>query len=338
MESTDDSSTLDISQLSGTYWWGVPTLFRCELESDPSKADIALVGVPHSSGNGTTERDQHLGPRAVRDQSMGYRRFNSVLKLYPWDACRVRDMGDVPLPRAMHNDDTMKDIETWYKAIDKAGALPVSVGGDHSITLPILRAIAGPDSNIAGEPIAVVHFDAHHDSYGKEEAGASHMLGNYEWAGSWAKSMADEGLVDPAKVTQIGMRGHGYSAVDGFESERLGYRVIDMDEFQRIGIDETVREIRERVGNTPLYITFDLDVLDTTEAPGVSNLEPGFTGMSMIEAMRILHGLRGLKVIGADVVCLIPTKDSPNKITSLNASVIMFEQISLIADRLMKTE
>jgi guanidinopropionase len=147
--------------------------------------------------------------------------------------------------------------------------------------------------------------------------------------------MCDEGLVNPAKVTQIGMRGHGYTAVDGVESHRLGYRIIYKDEFDRMGVDAVVTELRERIVDTPVYVTFDMDVLDTAIAPGVSNLEPGYPGMTMIEAMRVLLGLRGLNVIGADVVCLMPTKDNPNNITSINALVIMFEQISLIADRLM---
>ncbi|MBT4890546.1 MAG: agmatinase [Rhodospirillales bacterium] len=324
----------DGGQLNQTSWWGVATFFRCSLEDDLSETDIALIGVPHSSGNGTTERDQHLGPRAVRNVSGEYRRFHKEFKISPWDACRISDVGDVSLPHAMNNDVTIKDIEAWYHDIDTAGVCPVSIGGDHSITLPILRALAGPQSKTTNEPLAVLHFDAHHDSYGVEDVGAKHFLGNYEWAGAWGKIMGDEGLVNPEKVIQIGMRGHGYTENDGIESHRLGYRVIDKDEFDEMGTDAVVAEIRERIGDTPLYITFDMDVLDTTVAPGVSNLEPGYPGMTMIEAMRVLQGLRGLNVIGADVVCLMPTKDNPNNITSINASIIMFEQISLIADRL----
>ncbi len=321
-------------QLGLTNWWGIASFFRCAIESDPERADIALVGVPHSSGNGTTERDQHLGPRAVRNVSPEYRRFHCEFGFAPWECCRIADFGDVPLPRAMDNDDTMGDIEAWYRALDAARTRPVSVGGDHSITLPILRAIAGPDSTLAGEPVAVVHFDAHHDTYGADELGATHYLGNDEWAGAWGRIMAEEGLVDPRRVTQIGMRGHQMGANDGIESERLGYRVIDKREFDERGVDAVVAEVRERIGGAPAYITFDLDVLDTAVAPGVANLEPGYPGMTMIEAMRVLQGLRGLNIVGADVVCLMPTKDNPNHITSINASVILFEQICLIADRL----
>jgi guanidinopropionase len=324
-------------QLGLTNWWGIATFFRCAIETDPDKADIALVGVPHSSGNGTTERDQHLGPRAVRNVSPEYRRLHREFGFAPWDRCRIADFGDVPLPRAMDNDDTMRDIEAWYRGLDAASTRPVSTGGDHSITLPILRAIAGRDSTLSGEPVAVVHFDAHHDTYGVDELGANHYLGNDEWAGAWGRIMAEEGLVDPDRVTQIGMRGHEFSPNDGIESRRLGYRVIYKEEFDQLGVDAVVSEVRDRVGGAPTYITFDLDVLDTTVAPGVANLEPGYPGMTMIEAMKVLQGLRGLNIVGADVVCLMPTKDNPNNITSINASVILFEQICLIADCLKES-
>jgi len=334
MEMTEESL------LSGAYWWGVPTFFRCELAKEPAEADIGLVGIPHSSGNGTTQRDQHLGPRAVRDVSMGYRRFHREYQMAPWDECRIRDMGDTYMPRCMVNDDTLKDIEAEIRKLDAAGTLPVSMGGDHSITLPILRAIAGKQSKIGGgKPVAVVHFDAHHDSFGDDETGADHVYGNYEWAGVWAKLMADEGLVDPAKTIQIGMRGHGFSPFDGIESERLGYRVIEKAEFDQLGVDAVVAEIRERIGDeTPVYITFDMDSLDTVFAPAVSNVEPGYPGLTLWEAMRVLHGMRGMNVIGGDVVCLMPTMDTPNKITSQNATVIMFEQISLVAERIRQSK
>lgn len=313
--------------LSYMDWWGVATMFRCPYDQDPANADIALVGVPHSSGNGTTERDQHLGPRALRNISAGYRRVHRTFRFSPWEACRINDLGDPPLPNAMVNDLTMRDIEAFYKNIDAAGARPVSVGGDHSITLPILRAIAGSKSNISGEPVAIVHFDAHADTFDME-----HFLGNKEWAGAWGKIMLDENLVDPKKTFQIGLRGHP----GGFEleefSHKAGYRVIYKEEFDEIGVRKVVEEIRAGIGDTPTYITFDLDSLDPTVAPGVANIEPGFEGLTMGEATGVLRGLRGMNIVGADVVCMMPTKDSPNNITAINASVLMFEQICLIAD------
>lgn len=184
----------------------------------------------------------------------------------------------------------------------------------------------------------MVHFDAHHDSYGDDDLANYHVLGNYEWAGAWARIMHAEGLVDGDKVVQIGMRGHMFDVDEDRFSRAAGYRIIEKTEFDRMGVEAVVAEIRQRIGDTPTYITFDLDVLDTAVAPGVANLEPGYKGMEMPEAMAVLHGMRGMNIIGGDVVCLMPTKDSPNNITSINGAVIMFEQISLIADYLARTK
>jgi guanidinopropionase len=313
-----------------TDWWGIPTMFRCPHDIDPKKSDIALVGVPHSSGNGMTERDQHLGPRALRNVAAGFRKVHRRYQLAPWEVCRINDLGDVPLPHAMVNDKTMKDIEAYYKRLDAADARPVSVGGDHSITLPILRAIAGPGSTISNGPVAVVHFDAHIDGY---ETGG-HYFGNVEWAGAWSRIMNEEGLVIPDKVFQIGIRGHRETHDEDAPSIEAGYRIIEMDEFDEIGVKSVVKELQEKIGDSPVYITFDLDVLDPSIAPGVSNPEPGFTGMTMREATGILQGMRGMNVVGADMVCMMPTKDNPNKITAMNAMTVVFEQVCLIADYL----
>ena len=125
--------------MDGLYWWGVPTLFRCPHDEDPANCDIALVGVPHSTGNGTTLRDQHLGPRAVRDVSAQARRVHMKYGLDPWTSCRIADVGDVPLPEANNNEACIRDITDFYKTIDAAGARPVSIGGDHSVTGGILQ-------------------------------------------------------------------------------------------------------------------------------------------------------------------------------------------------------
>lgn len=318
---SEDSNELP----EGSNWWGIATLFRCELENDPANVDIGLVGVPHSTGNGTSTRDQHYGPRMVRHMSTEYRRSHEEFGIYPWDMCRIRDMGDPPLPHAMINELAIDDIYKFYKKIDAGNVRPVSIGGDHSVTLPILRAIAGEKSKLGQGKIAIVHFDAHTDTYNTEP----HYMGMKEWAGSWACDMKDEGLVDPDCVFQIGIRGHGYDQPD----TNQGYRVIPYKEFTRLGVDRVIEEIRARIGDRPVYITFDLDVLDPTVAPGVANVEPG-EGMRMGEAMGVLQGMRGMNVIGGDVVCLVPPKDNRNNITSINAGVIMFEQISLIADYL----
>jgi guanidinopropionase len=316
------------------YWWGIATFFRCPVAENPNGVDIGLVGVPHSSGNGSTERDQHLGPRAVRNVSGYYRRSHGVHGFSPWDAAKISDLGDVPLPEAMNNEACVRDIEAFYARLDAAGTNPVSIGGDHSITGPIIKAIAGPGRRLSGgQPCSLIHFDAHTDSYDN----MPHWLGAKRSAAHWAAYTAKEGAVDPARSIQIGMRGHPATAIHtggvGGSSRALGYQVVPMEEFERLGIERTVEMIRERVGDRPAYITFDLDSLDPSVAPGVSNLEPGFGGLTIREATRLLQGLKGLNIIGGDVVCLMPTKDSPNQITAQVAMVMMFELICLIAAR-----
>ena len=318
-------------EASHFYWYGISTFFRCPWDENPAHADIGLVGVPHSSGNGSTERDQHLGPRAVRDLSGRYRRAHNKFGIIPWDVCRINDLGDVPLPQAMVNDVCVEHIEAFYKRLDHAGVRPVSVGGDHSVTGPIVKAIAGRGAKLTGgRKAALVHFDAHTDAYDH----MPHWLGSVRSAAHWAAYIATEKHIDTSKSVQIGLRGNTFTLDWRNSSTRLGYRAITAEEFFRLGVKKTVDIIRERVGDAPVYITFDMDALDVTVAPGVSNPEPGYNGLSASDATGILQGLRGLDVIGADVVCLMPTRDNPSNMTSGTAMVLMFEMIGLIADRL----
>jgi guanidinopropionase len=208
---------------------------------------------------------------------------------------------------------------------------PVSVGGDHAITGPILKAIAGRHAKISGgRKAALLHFDAHRDDYEH----IPHWLGSVRSAAHWAAYTVVEEHVDPARSVQLGMRGNPIKPRADIHESKLGYRLIPADEFYRIGIEKTVEIIRERVGDAPLYVTFDLDVLDPAEAPAVANMEPGLRGLRAWEAIEIFHGLRGLNIIGADIVCLIPSKDMAAKITCMTTMVLMFEMINLIADHL----
>ena len=313
------------------YWHGVPTLFRCIHDEDPANCDIALVGVPHLSGNGSTERDQHLAPRAMRHVSGFYQRAHNGFGIIPWEICRINDLGDVPLPEAMVNDVCVEHIEAYYKRLDAAGTFPVSIGGDHAITGPILKAIAGEGARLSGgRQAALVHFDAHTDAYEQ----MPHWLGSRRSAAHWAAYLVRECHVDASRSVQIGIRGNTKTLDYRAASDDLGYRVVHMKEYRELGVERTIDLIRERVGDAPAYITFDMDAFDPTVAPAAANIQPDGTGFFMEEVLAILDGLRGLEVIGGDVVCIVPTKDNPNNITSLNGMVIMHEQISLIADRL----
>lgn len=319
------------AETSRWYWFGIPTFFRAPWNEDLTAADIGLVGVPHSSGNGSTERDQHLAPRFLRHMSGWYRRCHALFNLNPWTECRINDLGDVPLPEAMVNDISVQHIEAYYKRLDEAGVRPVSIGGDHSITGPILKAISGPNAKLSGgKKVALVHFDAHTDAYDH----IPHWLGSVRSAAHWAAYLVAEGHVDASKSVQVGIRGNVVTLDWRKSSDRMGYRVISIDEYREIGIQKTIETIQERVGDSPIYITFDVDCLDPSVAPAAANLEPGYDGFTSSEVIKIMQGLKGKNVIGADIVCIIPTKDSPNNITTLTAMVIMFEQLCLIAEYL----
>ncbi len=313
------------------YWHGIPTFFRCDWNEDPAASDIALLGVPHSSGNGSTERDQHLGPRAVRNISALYRRSHGRFGITPWEIARINDAGDTPLPEAMNNDISVRHIEAYASQFEKAGTRIVAMGGDHAITGPLVKACAGAHSRLTGgRKVALVHFDSHTDSY----THMPHWLGNRRSAAHWAAYLVQEGHVEAERSTQIGIRPNVGTPGSVSDSEKLGYKIIGMDEVEQIGPQGVIDAVRARIGDAPVYVTFDLDSLDPCDAPGASNLEPGYPGIRIGEAVRMLQGLRGLNVVGGDVVCLIPTKDNPNRITAQNAMVVMFELISLMADHL----
>ena len=318
----------DQSMMDNLYWWGVPTLFRAP-HTGPEGADIALVGVPHSTGNGTTERDQHLGPRAVRNVSALQRRAHGGFQMDPWETARIVDAGDVPFPRANDNEDCIQRITDFYRDIDASGARPVSIGGDHSITGGIIQGL-GRGKLVGGEKICFLHLDAHTDVF----TTVDHFLVAEKSAAHWGAYTADQGLIDPSGSMQIGLRGHPRTLDWLQPSYDYGYNVVTMAEYRQRGAADVIAQARQVLAGRPVYITFDLDCLDPSVAPAVSNIEPGVTGFSMDEAIGLLHAARGMNIIGGDVVCMMPTKDSPNNITAMVGGAIMFEMISMIAENL----
>ena len=320
----------DRSMMENLYWWGIPTMFRCKNEV-LNNQDIALVGVPHSTGNGTTERDQHLGPRALRNVSAVHRRAHADFKIDPWTLAKITDLGDVPFPRANDNEDCIERITDFFTEIDEAGVRPVSIGGDHSITGGIIQALGcGQLSN--GQPISFLHLDAHTDVFTKVD----HFLGAKKSAAHWGAYLADQGKIDPSRSMQIGLRGHPRTLDWLQPAYDYGYNIVTMKDFRRRGLTGVISQIIKVLGDRPVYITFDLDCLDPTIAPGVSNIEPGEKGFDIDEAIALLRAARGLNIVGGDVVCMMPTKDSPNNITALTAASIMFEMISMIAENSFK--
>ena len=320
----------DLSMMENLYWWGIPTLFRCP-QDKLETADIALVGVPHSTGNGTTERDQHLGPRAVRNVSALQRRTHGDFKIDPWNEAKIIDAGDVPFPRANDNEDCIEQITKLYKAIDNSNTRPVSIGGDHSITGGIIQGLASGVLT-KGEKICFLHLDAHTDVF----TTVDHFLGAQKSAAHWGAYLPDQGMVDPKNSMQIGLRGHPRTLDWLQPSYDYGYNIVTMKEYRQRGAFDVIEQVKAVLDGRPVYITFDLDCLDPSVAPAVSNIEPGVKGFSVDEAIELMHAVRGMNIIGGDVVCLMPTKDSPNQITAMVAAAVMFEMISMIAELKIK--
>ena len=293
---SENLSDDDKMMLEGLYWWDIPTLFRCPIERDPAKLDIALVGVPHSTGNGTTERDQHLGPRAVRDVSAMSRRVHSEFQVDPWQSCRIGDMGDVPLPEANDNERCIERITDFYRALDATGTRPVSIGGDHAITYPLVKAYARKYKKLT-----ILQLDAHPDLY-------DHYEGNcFAHACPFARIM-EENLA--GRLIQIGIRTLNPHQKE--QAQRFGVEIIEMRHF--------ALDLLPRI-DTPVYLSIDLDALDPAYAPGVSHHEPG--GMSTRQVIEIIHRLQ-TPLVGADIVEYNPKRD-PEEITAMVAVKLLKE-------------
>lgn len=293
----------------------IPTFMRAPLIRDPSKLDIALVGVPFDAGAENRPGQRH-GPREIRNMSSLTRSVHHVTKINPYELCRIGDMGDVAFPRAFDLEKSHADITRFYETLREAGVAPLSAGGDHSISLPILRAIA------ARQPVGMVHIDAHTDTCDEE-------LGSRFTHGTPFRRAVEEGVLDPRRVVQIGIRGAQNSEEGWAFSLDSGMRVIFIEEFSQLGVEAVIAELRRSVGDGPTYVSFDIDSLDPAFAPGTGTPEVG--GLTTIEAQGLLRGLRGLNLIGGDVVEVAPPFD-PTGNTALVGATMMYEILCVLAD------
>ena len=222
----------------------------------------------------------------------------------PGSSANIADIGDVPFPRANDNEDCIEQITSFFRQVDAVAARPVSIGGDHSITGGILQAL-GKGKLAGGEPVSLLHLDAHTDVFTKVD----HFLGAKKSAAHWGAYLADQGQVDPKRSMQIGLRGHPRTLDWLQPSYDYGYNIVTMADYRARGAADVIAQAKEVLAGRPVYITFDLDCLDPTIAPAVANIEPGVKGFDIDEATALLHAARGLNIIGGDVVCLMPTKD-----------------------------
>jgi agmatinase len=280
----------------------------------PTGLDVALIGIPYDGGV-SYRTGARFGPRAVREQSSLIRPWNPVLKVHPFERLRVADCGDVDVvPISIER--THAAIQQRIETVVAAGARPLCVGGDHSITLPILRALAGRHG-----PLGVVHFDAHPDTWDE-------YFGSKLFHGTPFRRAVEEGLIDTRRMIQVGIRGPLYGPEDFAFHDEHGIEVLRIEPIKEQGLAwATGRLARLRGG--PLYCSFDIDALDPAYAPATGTPEVG--GLTSWEALALVRSLVGTSLVGADVVEVSPPYDGPGQITSLLAANLAFELLSVLA-------
>lgn len=312
---TDRDSGSHHEARSAPRYMNIATFMRAPMIDDPSDFDIALVGVPYD-GAVTNRPGARHGPREVRNASSMMRAIHPTTRVNPYELRRVGDGGDVPFTRVYEVEAAHKDIEAFFAGFKAAGVITLAVGGDHSVTLPILRGLT------TGSPVGLIHVDAHTDTWDE-------FMGSRYNHGAPFRRAVEEGLIDPSRTVQIGIRG-AQNSMDGWEfSEAAGMRVIFMDEVTRIGVEAVAEEARRVVGDGPTYLSFDIDSLDPAFAPGTGTPEVG--GLTTIESLTLLRALRGVPLMGADVVEVAPPFD-PTGGTSLIAATLLYELLCLVAE------
>jgi len=295
---------------------GIPSFMRSPIATSLDALNIALVGVPYDGGVTNRAGARH-GPREMRNQSSFMRGYHHVTRVNPFEQASIADVGDVIFSEQFNHQAVVDDITNFFSLIKKAGVIPLSAGGDHSITYPIFRGIA-KDS-----PIGMIHIDAHTDTWGE-------IWGNKFHHGSPFRLAVEDGLLDPKRTIQIGIRG-AQSFLEGIDfSLSSGMRVVFIEEFNDMGVKKVIEEARQVVGDGPVYLSFDVDGLDPVYAPGTGTPEVG--GITTLEAQQFLRGLMGLNFVGGDVVEVAPPFD-PTGNTALVGATIMYEILCLFADR-----
>jgi agmatinase len=293
---------------------GFATYARLPRADQVERADVAVVGVPFDSGV-TYRPGARFGPSALREASRLLRPFHPGLEVSPFEAIQVVDAGDIAV-NPFNIGAAIETIQHEAEALSAGGTRLVTVGGDHTIALPLLRAAAK-----AHGPVALLHFDAHLDTWDT-------YFGEPYTHGTPFRRAVEEGVVDTSALCHVGIRGPLFGARDLENDRRLGFGVLTSGDVLRRGIDETVDALRQRIGDRPLYISVDIDVLDPAHAPGTGTPEAG--GMTSRELLEILRGLDGANLIGADVVELAPAYDHA-QITAIAASHVVYDLVSLLA-------
>ncbi len=284
---------------------------------DLPNAAAAIVGAPFDTG-ASFRAGARFGPESIRSASHLLRPYNPSQDVSIFEHLSVIDYGDVTVVPGFI-EESYAEIEKGLAEIHQASVVPIVLGGDHSIALPELRAAAETHG-----PLALVQFDSHADTWDA-------YFGKKYNHGTVFKRAVEEGLLRPEHSIQVGMRGSLYDAGDLEESRRLGLELLTTDDVRGIGVPATIERIRDRVGDAKLYVSFDVDFVDPAYAPGTGTPEIG--GFTSREAQVFVRGLRGLDIVGCDVVEVYPQYDGPGQVTSLMAANIAYELLTLVAVR-----
>ena len=287
---------------------GPATFMRLPAVSLDAGLDAAFIGVPLDIGT-SNRPGARLAPRQIRDESRMLRPYNMATRAAPFDSLRVADIGDVPI-NTFNLAKSIAIIEEYFDAVLEADTKPLTMGGDHTIALPILRSLRRKYG-----PLGLVHVDAHADINDE-------MFGEKITHGTPFRRAVEEGLLDCGRVLQIGLRGTGYAAEDFDWSRRQGFQVVQAEECWYKSLAPLMDETAKRLGSGPVYISFDIDGLDPAFAPGTGTVEIG--GLTVPQGLEIIRGCRGLEVVGGDVVEVSPPYDMTGN-TALLAANLLFE-------------
>jgi agmatinase len=305
------------NSLTSPRFSGVRTFMRLPNNQDLDNADAAIVGAPFDTG-ASFRAGARFGPEGIRSASHLLRPYNPSLGVPIFERLSVIDYGDVPVVPG-YTEESYEKIAAALKAVHRSGVVPIVLGGDHAIALPELRAAA----SVHG-PLALLQFDSHADAWDS-------FFGMPHNHGTVFRRAVEEGLLDPSRSVQVGMRGSLYEGGDLEASRALGFELITTDEVREVGIPAVIDRIRDRVSDAKVYVSFDVDFVDPAFAPGTGTPEVG--GFTSREAQEFLRGLVGIDLAGCDVVEVYPSYDSPGQVTSLLAANVAYELLTLIASR-----
>ncbi len=285
---------------------GITTFMRLPATSSPADLDVAVVGVPFDIGT-SNRPGARFGPRGIRSESVLLRPYNMATRAAPFDSLRIDDVGDVAT-NPYNLTDSVSRIESHYNELLRHDVRTATMGGDHTIVLPILRAMAAKHG-----PVGLVHVDAHTDINDT-------MFGERIAHGTPFRRAVEEGLLDCDRVVQIGVRGTGYAADDFDWSREQGFRVVQVEECWHRSLEPLMTEVREQVSGGPVYLSFDIDGIDPAYAPGTGTPEVG--GLTTVQALEIIRGCHGLDLVGFDMVEIAPAYDLSGSTALLGANLV----------------